>query len=191
MSDWSVRYSHYQRGASFLIELCIVSACLGLLSFWLTPGLSGVSSRYQKAQFIECLAQSIQLAKNEALASRQTMILCGSSDGLTCVQQQNWGSYWLVGEAGITPASPVMALSKILRIYKISSPNQLEFKDSAVGTRRPPKMSYYLIIRPNGQTYNNGTFTYTYFENGKQKYTQLRVNNLARTYEEKSSDAAI
>ena len=156
MSHWPICCPRHQQGASALLELCIVTACLVLVSFWLIPGLSGVSSRQQAAQFIAQLAQSIQLAKNEALAKRRHMVLCGSSDGKTCTPpQRHWGPYWLVGEAILTSSLSSIQMSKPLHVYRIPPPNTLHFGPFGGGT------PYYLSVRPNGQTYNNGTFTYT------------------------------
>lgn len=177
MFDWSICYLRSQRGASLLLELCIATACLSLLFFWLTPGFSNTVSRHAKMQLMERLAQSIQLAKNEAIAKQTHMVLCGSTDGKTCTLQRNWGPYWLVGEAAVTSSLSSIQLTKIVRVYTVSLPHTLDFSDFYGG--KP----YYLSIQPNGQTHNNGTFTYTYFEHGKQKKTQLKVNHLLRTYQ--------
>jgi len=178
MSDWPICYPHpyAQRGASLLLELCFTAACLSVLVFWLMPGLSGVSSRHQAAQGVACLEQSIQLAKNEALAGKRHMVLCGSSDGESCTPQRNWGPYWLMGEAVVASSLSTLRMTRLLRVHRIPPSHTVDFEPFGGGT------PYYLSILPNGQTYNNGTFTYTYLENGKEKKTELIVNNLSRTY---------
>jgi hypothetical protein len=185
MSDWTFLYQNKQRGASLLLELCMGTACLCFLAFCLMPGLSGISSRHQAVQLMEHLSQSIQLAKNEALARQRYMVLCGSVDGKTCAPQKHWGPYWLIGEARLgQSALSRIQLSKVLRVYSITPPHTLELGEFPAGT------PHYLSIRPNGQTYNNATFTYHYLERGKSKEMKLRVNQLLRTYITLPSDCS-
>ncbi len=160
------------------MELCVLVAALSFLTVCLMPGLSGISSRHQARQLMERLSQSIQLAKNEALARQCYMVVCGSVDGKTCASEKHWGPYWLIGEARLTQSKlSSIQLSKVLRVYRTAPPHSLELGEFPAG------MPHYLSIRPNGQTHNNATFTYRYIEQGNPRELTLKVNQLLRTYQ--------
>jgi Tfp pilus assembly protein FimT len=157
-----------QRGAGLLLELCIVGACIGLLSFFAMPALLGLSSKYRETLLMKQLEQSIHLAKNEALSRQQPMLLCASQDGRTCAKQTHWGPYWLLGEAATEGSLANIQLKAVLRVYPVPSTVQLEFKSFYGGT------PHYLTVLPNGWTHNNGTFTCGHIK--------LIVNHLLRTF---------
>ena len=176
MLNRNAHYLSYQKGAS-LLESCLVIGCLVLLTFWLLPGLSRVMSRQQTTQLLEKLEQSIQLAKNEAIARKRPILLCGSTDANNCSLKPDWGPYWLVGEAEGGTLPHTAKIKKILRVYSIPPKQQLNFQPLHVGA------PYALTIQPDGQTYNNGTFIYSHLSAGKSKKSKLVVNNLVRTYQ--------
>jgi len=148
--------------------------CLLILAMVLVPLFPGISAETQKDRVLEQLMQSIELAKNEAMTGRQSMVICGSKDGLTCAQSPSWQHYWLVGV--LAPGVGIPRVHKLHKQYTLPKDTTLKFKAFKGGR---PEM---LVIQPDGRTHNNGTFTYTYQDNGKVRTTTLIVNKVLRVY---------
>ncbi len=79
-----------------LIELLVVVAILALLGCLAAPSLSGVADRMTVASFTHAFVAHMHLARSEAIKRNARVVVCKSSDGLSCAATGHWNQGWLV-----------------------------------------------------------------------------------------------
>jgi len=84
------------RPAGFtLIETLIALAVLGLLAALAVPTLSGATAAGHVARERGVLTEALLLALNHSTLSRENVVLCASSDGLSCTGGIDWSAGWI------------------------------------------------------------------------------------------------
>ncbi|SIT69998.1 type IV fimbrial biogenesis protein FimT [Ectothiorhodosinus mongolicus] len=128
-----------------LLEALVVMAIVGLLWQFASPGMQQWMAARTVSVATNSLASSLRLARSEAIARQQKVLLCPSRDGLTCTS----GPYhlgWLIRLApndisGLT--APVA--SRAVLHYQGPLSNGVSITANGA-------MASYIAYRPDGQT---------------------------------------
>lgn len=83
-------------GGWTLVELLIALALGGLMVALAIPGYRDWLAAYQLASHAEQLADSLILARSEAIKRGQRVNLCRTPDGVRCADGAGWEAGWLV-----------------------------------------------------------------------------------------------
>jgi type IV fimbrial biogenesis protein FimT len=88
--------AHAATGGWTLVELMIALALGGLIVSLAVPGYHDWIATHQLASHAEHLADSLALARSEAIKRGQRVNLCPAPDGARCADGANWTAGWLV-----------------------------------------------------------------------------------------------
>ena len=86
-----------------LVELIIVVSVIGVIASYAVPGFRGMIDLAQYNGAAETLAESLSIARNEAVFNGKKVMVCATddptADGAVCsVDQSNWDNGWIVFE---------------------------------------------------------------------------------------------
>ncbi len=86
-----------------LVELIIVVSVIGVIASYAVPGFRGMIDLAQYNGAAETLAESLSIARNEAVFHGKEVMVCATDDptatGAVCsVDQSNWDNGWIVFE---------------------------------------------------------------------------------------------
>lgn len=93
-----------QRGIS-LLEMLIVIALMGILTLLAAPSLSDLVERNRTRALADLVRATLAQARAHSVINNQDMMLCGSSDDVSC--DGGWGVGWLI----ISPAAGALPIS--------------------------------------------------------------------------------
>jgi type IV fimbrial biogenesis protein FimT len=82
------------------VEFLIGVAALGVILLLSGPGISSMIQRHYLESTVAELASSLTLAKFEAEKRHSTVRICPSSDGTSCLQNNDWDKGWLLFSDG-------------------------------------------------------------------------------------------
>lgn len=90
-----------QNSGFTLLELMIVIAILGVLAAMAAPSFRSMIERQKVRSALNEWQSSFYFAQKEALRLKESVILCGSTDGTTCRAEGNvFSNGWIVVTAG-------------------------------------------------------------------------------------------
>ncbi len=141
---------HWRGPAAFLgftlIELMVTIAILGILMSIGIPSFKSFLDRNRIAGEMNSFVSDVQFARSEAIKRGQAVSVCVSSDGATCVAENNWHKGWVVF-SDLDNSGAVNGSDKILRYRKgwsssdtftaSSSLTVLSFNRDGFATRLP------------------------------------------------------
>jgi type IV fimbrial biogenesis protein FimT len=110
---------HLQGGLT-LVELLIGLTAVAVILVLAVPGFSTLLQDHYLKSTAGDLAVSMNLASSEAARRHSTVRVCPSSDGVSCRQDGDWNSGWLVFSDGNANGTP----ENIEIIQAFESPNQ-------------------------------------------------------------------
>ena len=82
------------------VEFLIGVAALGVILLLTGPSVSSMIQRHYLESTVGELASSLTLAKFEAEKRHSTVRICPSSDGTSCLQNNDWDKGWLLFSDG-------------------------------------------------------------------------------------------
>jgi type IV fimbrial biogenesis protein FimT len=82
------------------VEFLIGVAALGVILLLTGPSVSSLIQRHYLESTVGELAASLSLAKFEAEKRHSTVRICPSSDGTSCLQNNDWDKGWLLFSDG-------------------------------------------------------------------------------------------
>jgi type IV fimbrial biogenesis protein FimT len=84
-----------QRGFT-LTEMMVVIAIVAILMMIAVPSYKYISNSYRMTGEVNGLLGDAQFARSEAIKEGQQIILCTSTDGVTCANVDTWQVGWIV-----------------------------------------------------------------------------------------------
>ncbi len=84
-----------ERGVT-LIELLVALSILAILLAVGVPALSQFSVNSRLSHYANSIFSDLALARSEAIKRNRRVVLCKSSDGLTCTNTGDWSQGWIV-----------------------------------------------------------------------------------------------
>lgn len=79
-----------------LVELMVVVALVGALSFLAVPAMGSAMSAARLSAATNALFSSFVLARSEAIKRKSRAVVCKSHDGLVCTTSGGWEQGWIV-----------------------------------------------------------------------------------------------
>jgi len=160
----------YRNRGFSLLEVCIVIFILGSILALGLPQLDRFLMHEERELVLDRIKTAIDYAKQEAFARGATIVLCSTSNQITCTSQTNWSSGFMILEKNKEESSPLQA--KILQVFQGTKYGRIHF--NAFG-------SHDLIIQSDGST-NNGTFSYCPKNRDASEGAALVINKAGRVY---------
>jgi type IV fimbrial biogenesis protein FimT len=84
------------QGGFTLYELLLTLALVSILVSLSVPAFSKMLARSRQVTELNGLFHAIHLARKESIRRRQVMTVCASSDGQSCLADQDWSSGWIL-----------------------------------------------------------------------------------------------
>jgi type IV fimbrial biogenesis protein FimT len=75
-----------------MVAVVIVSILLGLAA----PSFQDITQRYRALREINALGSDLQLARSQAVKEGQSVTVCASSNGTSCLGADTWEQGWIV-----------------------------------------------------------------------------------------------
>jgi type IV fimbrial biogenesis protein FimT len=103
-----------------LLELIIIVAIIGISTAFAAPGLSTMISNNRISSNANDFAAALQLAKAEAVARLNPVVLCKKNAGSTgCIADGDWSQGWIVfsdvnGNGGVDAGEPILLVHEAL-----------------------------------------------------------------------------
>lgn len=140
-----------------LIELLVVMAMIAILAAIGAPSFSNLLDKNKRAATLNEMLGHLKTSRSESIKRGETVSICKSTDGETCVTTGNWESGWLIfvdpdadgvvedanGDGNITIGSEILKVRGAL--------------DSGTTLRSSVN---FISYQRNGTTANTTTFTY-------------------------------
>lgn len=79
-----------------ILELMITLAIATLVMAIAVPSYRSIASSYNISAETNSLLGDVSYARNEAIRQGISVLMCSSSDGLTCSASSTWGNGWVV-----------------------------------------------------------------------------------------------
>ncbi|MDX1594871.1 MAG: GspH/FimT family pseudopilin [Gammaproteobacteria bacterium] len=136
-------------GGWTLVESLIVVALIALLAGVALPGLGDLLAGSRIKATASRFMTHVNLARTKAILRSQRVVVCPSSDGLTCLGDGDWHRGWLVfedrdGDREHAPGEPLLQVS--------GSRDGIRLETSHMRRR--------LVFQPTGLSpASNGTYT--------------------------------
>lgn len=92
----SRRRSGAHTRAFTLIEVLVVVAIVAILAALAGPSFVKTTQRFRSLSEINGFAGDLQFARSEAIKQGQSVTLCASSNGATCLATSNWHTGWII-----------------------------------------------------------------------------------------------
>ena len=87
--------THRQRGFT-LVETVVTIALFATLAYLAFPTYSELVRQWRRDSATGNLSTSLQLARSEAIKSSRQIVVCPSSDEVTCAASTEWRNGWIV-----------------------------------------------------------------------------------------------
>lgn len=175
---------HARHRGYTLVELLMALSLLATVLAWAVPTLTDVIHSVRLQAGAQALANSLMLARSEAVKRNTRVVMCKSAGGSTCLSDAGWEQGWIVfhdanNNAILDPEEHVVhreaAMSQALRM-----------------SGNTP-VSRYVSYNPYGRTkqlsgaFQAGTFTVC-TKSGKHVHArQVVINNVGRARVAKTS----
>ncbi|MFT6254803.1 MAG: type IV fimbrial biogenesis protein FimT [Granulosicoccus sp.] len=160
----------YTRGFS-LIELLVTISISSILLSIVAPNLQNIIQSNEADSKISTLRRLLQVARTRAIVQQQSITICGSNDGHTCLK--HWQNYLLVfhdSNNDKTASAEEIIYSEPLNIGQANIKTRLGFGRISVK------------INSLGQTNLTGSFIYCPPSNKAQYSRRLTWNRVGRSY---------
>lgn len=144
------RYSHYQRGLT-IVEVIISLAITGVLFSVALPNLHSVLAQNRLVGELNNLSTALALARTEAIKRHHPVVLCKSGDASNCYKGGDWEDGWIVYSDQNRNHQREEDEELIWVGPRFNSGNSLSFR--AFGSKN------YVMYKPDGSVFNNGSFT--------------------------------
>lgn len=79
-----------------LVELMVTLSLIGILVSVGVPSFHGLMERNRLTTSINQFVSSLTLARSEAIKRKQSIAICASEDGATCLDGKNYEDGWIV-----------------------------------------------------------------------------------------------
>ncbi|HEY4066675.1 MAG TPA: Tfp pilus assembly protein FimT/FimU [Burkholderiaceae bacterium] len=114
------RLRHWRRAGFTLIELLVVIAIAAILTMIAIPGFTDMIQRNRVSGEVNSFVGDLQYARSEAIKTGQTVSICPSSDGSSCLGTNAWQSGWIVftdvnGNGAVDTSATPSANDNVLR----------------------------------------------------------------------------
>ena len=158
-----------------MTELLITMAILGILGTIAVPGMLNVVQTNQRVSATNDMGQAMRMARSEAIARNQRVIVCASRDGNNCGSAADWSFGWIGFNDADGDGAPGGADESIL----------LHSTGGSKITIRPRTFGNTFTYRPNGRVMaesvdeNTGEFIFC-DDRGPQEARVLSVGTSGR-----------
>lgn len=127
-----MKKSHGFTLIELMITLAVAAVVLGIAIPSFTQMMRNNSSAAVGAEF----SVALNYARSEAVKRAKRVSVCASSDGVTCLDVNNWKNGWLVFVDNAISDSGAIAVGTVLRYWADVSPNTImTVKGGATGTQ--------------------------------------------------------
>jgi type IV fimbrial biogenesis protein FimT len=121
---------HTQRAFS-LVEMLVVISILAILSSLAIPAFDNILMTNRLRSYANTFLASVNLARSESLKRNAPIIMCVSTDGVTCGSGA-WHLGWII-TTGATVISHQQAFNQNYEINEASGLSSLSFSPSGIG----------------------------------------------------------
>ncbi len=140
----------YKNKAMTLIELLVILAILGIIFSLTTPSLQQFMEQYRHRAVGHQLFSSLNYARSIAIFRQRYVVLCTSSDNISCNNTKDWssGAIIFIDDNGNKTREDNEEL--LQRINPVPTGSALHFANARS----------YLVYKPNGGVQLAGNFKY-------------------------------
>jgi len=160
-----------------LIELLATLSILSIISFIGIPSLADTLHRNDIESSSQVLLRSFQQARTMAVTNNNTIMLCGSNDGVSC--SKDWSEFILVFEDSND--------DKIAAEEEIITQQSLSLSHGIVKTRVSLGLSY-IKINPDGSAKYLGSMIFCPNNEKAQLIRRVTWNRVGRPYYGRDTD---
>ncbi len=168
---------HHGHKGYTLVELLMAMGLLATMVAWAVPTLTEVIHSVRVQAGTQALANSLMLARSEAVKRNTRVVMCKSAGGPTCVSGASWEQGWIVfqdanNNAVLDPEEHVVYREEPL-------PQGLRMSGNT-------PVSQYVAYTPYGRTkqisgaFQAGTFTVCAKSGKHVQARQVVINNVGR-----------
>lgn len=170
-----IRKSSSHSGAGFtLVELMITIAIVAILLTVVAPSLFAFLLSTRLASQAKDIVSDVRLARSEAAARGQWVVMCPSTDGTTCT---NTVATWPLGRVVFvdTNRNGTLDSGEAILQYSAALPGSTNVATTGFGTAVPITFNPYGAMMPLGTT---GTFTLC--SASSRDGTQIAINGIGK-----------
>ncbi len=142
----AARRKKHRRGSKgvTLVELIVCISMLAVLTGLAVPSFSNLLSDWRRDSAIRDFMGDLQLARSTALRTSRTVVMCASTDGVSCANAANssdWRQGWIVfsdlnGDGALGNTEPVVvlrgALTGLQQMQSNIAAGQIEFRSNGL-----------------------------------------------------------
>jgi type IV fimbrial biogenesis protein FimT len=78
-----------------LVELLLAISIVGILASMALPSMENLLLKFQEKSLLSSLANSMRIARSEAIKRNGGVVICKSTDGQACASDGGWEHGWL------------------------------------------------------------------------------------------------
>lgn len=160
-----------------LVEMMVAVCLLTTTVAWALPSLSGVAVSAKVNSGAQAMADTLRLARSEAVKRNGRVVVCKSRTGTQCDSGAGWEQGWIVfhdaDNNGVLDGE-----EQVLHREHAVSPDLLLFGNTPV-SRYVSYTAYGKTKLPSG-AFQAGTFTVCMKHGGRTEARQVIINNAGR-----------
>lgn len=151
----------YRQSGFTLIELLVVVAIAAVLISLATPSFRSLMVKRSVQSAADALVGDLRFARSEAVKRTNTVIVCSSSNGASCLATASWKDGWVVfvdsnGNGAIDAGEDILrvqqVLSNIASIASLTPGSDLpKFTYQSLGWAKAATQTFF--ITPEGSAY--------------------------------------
>lgn len=119
-----------------LVEILVAMVIFAIIMMVTTPSFDSTIKRNRVASQLRDLKADLGLARSEAISRAKPIAVCGSDNGTSCNDSNDWSSGWIVfiddgAGAGTARDSVLNGGEEVLRVNQVNGTNSLQIVDAS------------------------------------------------------------